>query len=1229
MSLKRLFAVGRQELAHNVRRPLFWVWAAVLVLFAWAFSYGAVRIQSGDSSVGGTKAFITSEFAVAQFLTVLTAIVYGFFVSVAAGMAIIQDDEWRVGELLHATGLRPGEYVWGKFLAVLASALGILAIHVVAMVVCNHVLRPVKALEYLGPFDPWNYLRPALLFALPSIVFAAGLAFALGERTRRPILVYFLPVATLLLGAFFLWDWAPSWLDPRIDKLLMLVDPAAFRWLQQTHLKVDRGAQFYNQERIPLDAVVAINRLLVVALGLGAVAYSHLRFAKGLRGAVRVARPRTDLATEPAAPPAAGWPTPYAPSPIPPYQGREPEPFPVSPTPDLDKGGLGGVPTIPSASVHHARRPGLLSAAWTIARMELIELRSSPGLYLFIPLLLLEATGPNLIAIGAFDTPLLLTSGTFAQRAMNPLATMICLLLMFYTVESFLRERTTRLVEISEATPVRTGSILIGKALANSFIALLILLGEFLVGAGMLLYQGKVPIQAWPFAVLWGLLLVPTVVLWTTFVMVLVALTRNRYVTYAIALSVLIFTGYRQVTSQINWVGNWPLWSAVRWSDISLLELDRLALVLSRLMALGLALLFIALTVRFYPRIASDPIRVMFRLRPVPLLLSSLRLLPFAVLPCLAGAMLWTQVDYGFEGEATKKLEKDYWRKNLATYRDYPLPGITAVDLAVELDPARGWFRSSGTAELVNHQARALTQVQFTGGPHWDPSSLSWSLNGKPFKPVDRSHLYVFMLPEPLEPGKSLRVGFRCEGTVPKGISKRGGGTSEFILPSGVVLTAFSPSFLPLLGFSEQIGVDDDNKYDSKEYPDDFYKGQTDSFLGSRAPFRTRIAITGPAEFTYNSVGVKTSDTVTRNRRTTVWTSDQPVNFFNIVAGRWAVARGEGTAVYYHPAHTYNVRSMVQTLDACRRYYGEWFRPFPWRELKLSEFPAMADYAQGFPTDITFSESIGFLTGKDAGADAPFLVTAHEAAHQWWGNMVAPGKGPGGNLLSEGTSHFSTLLLFEQVKGVHARIDFAKRIEDSYAKDRRADSERPLVKIDGSRDGDTAVTYDKAGFVFWMLLNHMGRDRMLAGVRDYFQRYQASEDHPVLQDFLTVLRPHADDPKTFDSFTRQWFHEVVLPEYRVDDSGRTRAGQNWNATARVTNIGTGTMPVEVAAIKGERFDKAGKPNSDYREARQTLVLGAGASGTVKLSCGFEPEKIVVDPDAKVLQLGRKTAVKAL
>ena len=89
---------------------------------------------------------------------------------------------------------------------------------------------------------------------------------------------------------------------------------------------------------------------------------------------------------------------------------------------------------------------------------------------------------------------------------------------------------------------------------------------------------------------------------------------------------------------------------------------------------------------------------------------------------------------------------------------------------------------------------------------------------------------------------------------------------------------------------------------------------------------------------------------------------------------------------------------------------GNGSSPFPWEELRVTEFPYYAGYAQGFPTNISFSEEIGFLTESVDHANAAFFVTAHESAHQWWGNILMPGDGPGGNLLSEGTANFSTIL---------------------------------------------------------------------------------------------------------------------------------------------------------------------------------------------------------------------------
>ncbi len=254
-----------------------------------------MKIQSGDATVGGTKAFVTSEFAVAMQLAIVTTLFYGFFVSVAAGMTVIQDDQWRLGELIHATPLRPGEYIWAKFMAVLAGCVLILVLHLAAMVFFNHVLPNSEAQEMRGPLHLLNYLMPALLFSVPTIVFLAGISFAVGEWSRRPILVFLLPVAIVLVDGFFFWEWSPNWLDPRINDFMMWIDPSGFRWLNETWLKVDRGVSFYNNEPIPLDRGFLISRVVVVVLGLLAVALTPCSFRRR-RSAARPRAARLALA---------------------------------------------------------------------------------------------------------------------------------------------------------------------------------------------------------------------------------------------------------------------------------------------------------------------------------------------------------------------------------------------------------------------------------------------------------------------------------------------------------------------------------------------------------------------------------------------------------------------------------------------------------------------------------------------------------------------------------------------------------------------------------------------------------------------------------------------------------------------------------------------------------------------------------------------------------------------
>ena len=1252
MSPRRTWAVARLDLLHNLRRPLFWIWIAVVLLMAWSFSTGNARIQSGDSDVGGTKAFLNSEFALAQIFSVVVLMIGSFFIAVAAGMVVLHDEELQVGGLLHSTRLSPREYVWGKFLAVIVSCLAVLAIQVAGTAFFYHVLTGAEEAEFIGPFVLANYLRPTLFMALPTVLFLAGLTFWIGERFRRPILVFFLPVACLLACVFFIWNTSPNWVPTWAQTTLEYIDPAGYRWLSETYLLEDRGVSFYNHQPIAYDTDFLISRALLALLGLVGVIAAAAHFGRTLRGTSKVPVRRASLFSR--------------------IRGSEAVPS------ESASSRRSAIPATLRTLNMSARRPGFLSGLVTITRVEFRELRSSPGLYLFVPLIVLETVMNALFLPGVFETEVLMTGGILAVRGVNFLSSMVCLLLLFYTVESLRREEGTGLSQIFSSTPVRTASILFGKALANSLVGVVAIGVTMITSLAVLAVQGHVPLAAWPFVLVWCLVLLPTFLLWCSFTGLIYSIVRSRYTTYALALAAMIWTGREYWGGDLNWVWNWPLWGTLQWSDMGTFELLRTELVMNRVVALLLTLLFTVLTVRLFPRRQFDATNTLLRLRPLPLLKRALFLSPVLIPPIVLGLLLNSRIAAGWQGEAMDKATKDYWRKNVRTWTDSAIPDIAMADVELDLYPERRGFECKGSFTLVNNNVDALDVIPITRGFHWRrPDSLPpdedesedplWTLDGEPCEPIDAAGLMLFPLPAPLRRGESVEIGFHHSGEVPAGASENGGGSSEFILPSGIVLTSFRPTFVPSVGYRDGIGVDEDNRSDTKEFADDHYEGETRGlFGGSWTDYHVRMKVSAPEEFTINCIGIKTSDEVAAGRRTVAWETDTPVRFFNVVAGRWNVIRGElDTAIYYHAGHDYNVEAMIEALDGARRWYSEWFYPYPWKELKISEFPALAGYAQGFATNIPFSEAIGFLTkGDEEEADAPFLVTAHETAHQWWGNILVPGEGPGANLLSEGMAHFSTLLLFEQMRGLRGRIAFARKIEEQYGERRTGDSERPLVKIDGSRPGDTTVTYDKAGWVFWMLLDHMGRENALQGIQSFIRHYRTDRDHPVLQDFLAHMRPFAPDVEAYDAFTRQWFFEVVVPEYELHDvlaDGDAEAG--WSVTLTVENIGTGVMPIEVCASTGERFPDeddapederdAEPPDSDavlaaesetdpatesaaadhsdgaYRELRTTITLGAGESAQVVLECPFEPERVVLDPDARVLMLRRRRAQQEL
>ena len=1205
MSFARMRVILFDSLTRTLKQPMLWTLFAVATFLAWGLSTGEVRLGTGSATVGGRHAWITSEFSNAFVFCIVASNLYAFFISIAAGLSVIRDQESKIEELLHTTRLRTSEYVWGKALAILGAFGIVLALNVLVTILFNHVIPSPAAADIRGPFHLLDYLRPAALFAFPTMAFFGGLTFYVGARLRRPAFAFLAPLAISTLCFSFFWEWTPSWMDPRLNKLLMMLDPSGFRWLNETWLKLDRGAEFYNTATVGLDAVFIANRLLFLGLGvLGVVlAQRHISGVSSSRAKEsRLSKLFRRIRKTP-------------------------------PTPAVVTSSAPVVPAFVSELTMVQRPVAFVRRILHFAGAELRSVLSSPGLYLFWFFVMMQSVTNGFLTRGPFQTKILMTSGQHSVGAFNTLSLLICFLLLFFMVDALERERSTGVLPIVYSAPHPTSALILGKNLAMNVLAVFILVASFIAGSFVIITESQLAPQIGPYLVIWGLLMLPTFLLWTSLLSAIYAVTNSRFQTLGLGLGLIAWTLYNVLNGGVTWLSNWMLWSGPTWSDMGALEFDRQAILLNRLLVLSLAGGLLALAARITRRRDLDSTQIVQRLNPRFALRQLKALTPAIAIPAMVAIPLWFDVLDSNNGEAAQAGAHKYWKQNYATWKDAPQPSIASVDVDLWLDPANSAFRTQGSFELLNHHDKALERFALSGGSKW--RDLSWTIDGQSVEPDNRSNLHIFEVDGDLAPGETVTVGFEFEGNRPDGVSEKGGGMSEFILPSGVVLTSFAPTFVPTIGFREDRGVDEDNEMDPPDYADDIYLQELEPAFAGARPFSVRLSVDTPEEYLSNGVGVLESETIENGRRQRVWVTDYPVRMFNVVASRWAVKKGDNSEIYYHPEHDRNIEEMSRALDNSRKYYSQWFAPYPWKELKLSEFPAYATYAQGFPTNITFSENIGFPNrsrranqrrpSRHRPRDRPPVV----------GQPVNPRQGSRWRHPLRGHVPLLDPNALRRARGTGpadgTRQAVRRNLRQPTSQRRRTSDGQDRWQPTRRRHGDLQQGWTRRLDVDGAPGPRSNAGRP-AGVHPAV--CQRSPTIPLLEDLIATLRPYAADPEAFDGFVDQWFFDVVVPEYRFTEAQLSEVNGQWTTSAVLTNHGTGRMEVEIAAVVGKRFpkdskDKQSQNTMPYQDARTSVTLAAGESQEIQVVSAFEPEKLVVDPDVKLLMLWRKQSEATL
>jgi ABC-2 type transport system permease protein len=786
------------------------------------------------------------------------------------------------------------------------------------------------------------------------------------------------------------------------------------------------------------------------------------------------------------------------------------------------------------------------------------------------------------------------------------------------------------------AYPVPEIALIGGKIISNLILSLILVL----VGAATaMVYQvthGGGPVDLHPFLTLYGGILFPTLLLLTTLSVCLAYLAGSKPGGYALLLGAVGALVWAFIRGHRHWLYNLPAAGLFAYSDLVGLGPLRSAVFLHRLYVTALALFLFFAAVALYPRAAGGGGRgaVAARLpggrawRERRVLAPALAAFAAAV---ALGGVLYARVENGEGGMgalATERLRARYEKEVKPWLAGRAEPELAGVDLELDLYPGKHSFAVAAGVRLRNTRRAPIDIVHLTVNPRLLARG-TMTIDGRAPDRFDCA-VATFVLPRPLEPGEEARLAFRWRGAIPDGLPRSSSALDTFIEPGGSYLHSFAPwPWLPVVGYSSDLEIESDRTRRKRGLPKrdtlpvDDGAGITPGFYHQSFayPYRARIRVPDGEEVLSAGTRVARRD-LGGGRVEFEYASDGPIYFFPVMAGRWVEARDGSTAVYHAAVHPQNARKILAALAASRAAFSDLFSPYPYRELRIAEFPRLATFAMGYPTLIPFSEAIGFLTrDPKKRTNLNFYVTAHEVAHQWWGTVVWPAHAKGSPVLTEGLANYASLLMAEREEGEEKRQKLFEDYEDRYLRRRDANEERPLVLVDGDRRRDEVLWYDRGGVVLYMLHRLLGEERMLAGLKEYIRRFSFQEDHPTMTDFIALYEGlYPETAPFFDQFVEG--KAIPNPGYARVAMEKLGDGA-WRVGFEIANRGSGDLDLVVAANAGER----GKEG--WREARTGVALRGASPVAGEIRCDFKPERIEMDPDRTILLQERRQGRREL
>jgi hypothetical protein len=249
------------------------------------------------------------------------------------------------------------------------------------------------------------------------------------------------------------------------------------------------------------------------------------------------------------------------------------------------------------------------------------------------------------------------------------------------------------------------------------------------------------------------------------------------------------------------------------------------------------------------------------------------------------------------------------------------------------------------------------------------------------------------------------------------------------------------------------------------------------------------VSLTAPADLVVAATGA-TIGHVENSDGTATWRlAGGPMRDFNIVASRAyrSLSRRVGDVAinsYFLPVDAAGGQKALDWAALALEVYQSEFGPYPYRELDVAatettaggiEYPGLVVVAQRFysdPNNATFFEG----------------VTIHEAAHQWWYNVVGNDQ-VNDPWLDEALTQYSTYFYYDRAYGKEAIVNLMDSFRARWS--RVEFQEKPIgLPVSAYRDKEYgAIVYGRGPLFLIALRDQIGADKMAQLLRRYYVEY--------------------------------------------------------------------------------------------------------------------------------------------